>query len=585
MRRFLRALRTPSLGARLVLMLTAVGIAGALGATVLLASVLIPSFSNLERRSADIHVERTDAALRALTAQMEEAARDHVELVLHGDGRRIAQPRGADAIVQIARDGRVAIVRNDARGADRQRLAAVARRLPLEGRPARVASAFFLPLDRRLVAIGIAPDARGGAVAALRSVTPSMLSVRLGRGATIDPAFTGATVVARERHHLSVIVPVPGPAGRTVAGVRFTVAREVSTLGRRLLLLAIAGSVLLLLLVLTMLRRMIGEQVLAPLSRLQQHMEEVRTSGALAVLPDGARGDEIGALGRSFNAMVVQLRALREQNAAQSFALGRSESAVAIMHNMRNALAPIGAVLSHAAVRPPAVDPTLMRRALDELADGGLPDERRARLLAFVMQAQAVAEAAEAERAVQDATARRALAHVLDIIGQQQVAAHARAAPTTCDLNAILAQQAAIAGYAGGATTTFSLPDTPVAVRADRVILTQVVGNLFANAAEAIAATGRPGGRVHVSCVGTAGQVTLRIADDGEGFDPATAPMLFRRGFSTRVDKSGGLGLHWCANALGAMDGALRLESAGKGRGATAIVTLMAGVEERAAAA
>ncbi len=49
---------------------------------------------------------------------------------------------------------------------------------------------------------------------------------------------------------------------------------------------------------------------------------------------------------------------------------------------------------------------------------------------------------------------------------------------------------------------------------------------------------------------------------------------LFQRGFSTRKHKSGGLGLHWCANSMTAMQGSLRLESEGQGRGAVAILAL-----------
>ena len=51
---------------------------------------------------------------------------------------------------------------------------------------------------------------------------------------------------------------------------------------------------------------------------------------------------------------------------------------------------------------------------------------------------------------------------------------------------------------------------------------------------------------------------------------------MFERGFSTRAMKSGGLGLHWCANAMLAMGGSLRLESDGGGLGARAVLTLAA---------
>jgi len=48
----------------------------------------------------------------------------------------------------------------------------------------------------------------------------------------------------------------------------------------------------------------------------------------------------------------------------------------------------------------------------------------------------------------------------------------------------------------------------------------------------------------------------------------------FERGFSTRRSKSGGMGLHWSANAARAMGGALSLHSVGMGMGATARLRL-----------
>ncbi len=50
--------------------------------------------------------------------------------------------------------------------------------------------------------------------------------------------------------------------------------------------------------------------------------------------------------------------------------------------------------------------------------------------------------------------------------------------------------------------------------------------------------------------------------------DAGTLPNLFRRGFSTKGQGHGGIGLHWCANALNACKGAIRVESQGTGKGA-----------------
>ena len=137
-----------------------------------------------------------------------------------------------------------------------------------------------------------------------------------------------------------------------------------------------------------------------------------------------------------------------------------------------------------------------------------------------------------------------------------------------------MAQNATIARYSGENSIAFSFPSKPHWVMANRVILSQVVGNLFANAAEAIAATGRGSGSISVTIRDKGDSTEIHIRDDGEGFDPATAPTLFQRGYSTRAHKSGGLGLHWCANSMLTMEGRLDLVSDGKGTGAKAILTL-----------
>ena len=143
-----------------------------------------------------------------------------------------------------------------------------------------------------------------------------------------------------------------------------------------------------------------------------------------------------------------------------------------------------------------------------------------------------------------------------------------------CDVTEIVAQNATIARYSGRTSIAFSFPAHPAPVLANRVILSQVIGNLFANAAEAVGAAGRTSGAITVTVDDEGEAAVIRIRDDGEGFDPDVAATLFQRGFSTRAHKSGGLGLHWCANSMTAMEGRLTLHSDGRGRGAVAILTL-----------
>jgi signal transduction histidine kinase len=595
-------LRLPrSLGAKLVLILTGVGLIGATALTLLLAAVITPNFNRLEQDSIAAHVARTQAVVEDLAAKVENAVRDYGDWTASWD--YMAAPDRAFeeesfstlAMVNLDVNG-MAYVRPDrsvviarwidvAREADvpamRGALTAAIARLDFEkALTGRSSAGFYLRLGDTLAAIGVArvrrSDGSGGSrgyVLMARAVTAAQLSTLLQLKAGFAAPAVDVTVTS-SASRTRIAVPVPGPDGHAVATAAYAVPRDLSTLGKRMLVLAVLGSSLLLAVVLLVLRRMITRLVLRPLHRVERHMGVVRSSGELGLLTGRARDDEIGSLVTSFNSMLRQLQDLREQVEVQSFTLGRSESAVAVMHNVRNALNPVTTILSQGADRSAPVDGKTIDRALGELADPALPAERREKLLAFLAAAFEAVERERADRREQLGVGRAALRQVLEIIGEQQEAAHERPALATCDISEIVAQNATIARYSGENSISFSFPARPHLVRANRVILSQVVGNLFANAAEAIAATGRGGGSIAVSVQQQGERVEIVIRDDGEGFDPARTATLFRRGFSTRAQKTGGLGLHWCANTMLAMDGTLELVSDGVGTGARAVLTL-----------
>jgi C4-dicarboxylate-specific signal transduction histidine kinase len=103
-------------------------------------------------------------------------------------------------------------------------------------------------------------------------------------------------------------------------------------------------------------------------------------------------------------------------------------------------------------------------------------------------------------------------------------------------------------------------------------VVTQILGNLLVNAAEAIRETGQGKGCIDIDASldqdnGRA-CVHLTVSDNGAGIDPNLLPNLFGRGFSTKKTKTGGIGLHWSANSVAAMGGRMYADSDGAGRGA-----------------
>jgi signal transduction histidine kinase len=595
-----------SLGGKLLLILASVGLVGSVALTLLLAAVITPSFNALERQSIDSHVQRTRATLNDFAAKVENSVRDYGDWNSSYD--YIVNPTRAfeeesfspnamanldvEGMAYLRPDKSLVIARwiDPKAGADdklRDAMVRTMRDAPLDAVLKHGTTGnsghFYARLGNAVVAVGVAhvrrSDGSGaprGFVIMVRRIDSRQLSRLLQVSAKFDvPADRGA-LVTTSSDTMRIAVPIAGANGRAVAAASFTVPRDVSLLGRHMLWLAVLGSTILLAVVLAVLSRMIARLVLKPLGRVEGHMQRVRDSGSLSVLDDDAsRQDEIASLGRSFNSMLVQLKDLREQVEVQSFALGRSESAVAVMHNVRNALNPVSTILSAGIGQAPPVDRATLDKVIAELARDDVSAERRAKLAAFAAAAIDAEEKQRAERRDQLQVGRDAMRQVLEIIGAQQQLAHERPPLEECDATQIIAQNATIARHSGGgASIVFAFPAKPHPVLANRLLLSQVVGNLFSNAAEAIVAAGGSGNITVTIDEAAGGQVEIAIRDTGEGFDPADAPNLFQRGYSTRAHKSGGLGLHWCANSMTAMEGSLALESDGVGFGAVARLVL-----------
>lgn len=592
-----------SLGAKLVAILTGIALLGAASVTLLLALVITPSFDRLEAQAIEGHVERTRAALTEYASKVEASVRDYGDWnesydYMGAPNRAFEEDSfatsamvnlGVNGMAYVRPDGGVVIARwlDIETGRDqpemRARMLTAIGRIDVARALAKDNSAsFYARLGDRIAAIGIArvrrTDGSGeprGTVVMARLISSEQLSnlLQLRAGIDLPHPLAEPSIVAGERS-IAVGVPVLGEGNRPVASATFTVPRDLSALGRNMLKLAAIGTTALLLLVMAVLSLMIVRLVLRPLNRVERHMGVVRSSGNLLPLTGPPRRDEIGSLIASFNAMLSQLKDLREQVEAQSFKLGQSESAVAVMHNVRNALNPISTILSQGLGEAPAADRALIDRALAELADEAIPAMRRQKLAAFVAAVLTREAEAREERKEQLGIGRDALHNVLEIIGCQQQQAHERPPLDTCDATDLVARNATIARYSGANSIAFHFPSKPHWVFANRVLLSQVIGNLFSNAAEAIAAKHGEGGSIAVAIRERGDKVEIRITDDGEGFDPADAPQLFQRGFSTRKHKSGGLGLHWCANSMVAMGGSLTLLSDGKGQGACAVLEL-----------
>ena len=109
--------------------------------------------------------------------------------------------------------------------------------------------------------------------------------------------------------------------------------------------------------------------------------------------------------------------------------------------------------------------------------------------------------------------------------------------------------------------------------------LQQVLLNLLLNASEAMSANEPHDRRLTVSTALTdEGLVTVAVADNGSGLEPATANRLFEPFFTT---KENGLGLGFCSicRSIVAAHGGRLEASNGQERGATFTLTLRCAVQ------
>lgn len=122
-----------------------------------------------------------------------------------------------------------------------------------------------------------------------------------------------------------------------------------------------------------------------------------------------------------------------------------------------------------------------------------------------------------------------------------------------------------------------SLDEGACDVLGDADRLAQVVSNVLGNA---LKFTPR-GGRIEVRLARVGDQVELSVSDTGEGISAEFLPFVFerfRQGDSTSTRKQGGLGIGLAVvrHIVELHGGRVRAESAGRGRGATFVITLHA---------
>ena len=144
----------------------------------------------------------------------------------------------------------------------------------------------------------------------------------------------------------------------------------------------------------------------------------------------------------------------------------------------------------------------------------------------------------------------------------------------TVDMRSVVADAVAIVRTAArvrDAEITATADETPVVVRADAIMLRQVVLNLVNNAIDALDGPGSVAVRTRTERNGIGpARAVVSVSDTGRGVHPEHLPHIFEPFFTTKeIGQGVGLGLAICQSFVEQHGGTIRAESAGVGRGTT----------------
>ena len=410
------------------------------------------------------------------------------------------------------------------------------------------------------------------------TITPLMEGRVSGPDAAIVDEIdrTGGSVI-RDRDEISRVYGViPDIFGRPALLVRVDVPKSIYVQGQTAVRFAMLSLFLSGMVVLFVLMAGLRIVILKPTRKLTAHAVEIGEKGNLTTHLDLNRRDELGILAGELNRMVDHLVEARQKLMDQSFQLGISEMAGGVLHNIGNAVTPLKvrvAGLSDIVASAPTAE---LRMALDELADANTPPDRRLDLQQFARLASREFTVLLDKTAEQLVGISYQVDHVARILSDQERFSRAARVVEQVPVEALVRESVDVLGeelrreirIEPGAGLRETDP-----VLGSRVALQQVLVNLIKNSAESIRQASRETGTGLILIDAKAEEyngrrmIHLSVKDNGAGIAPENMSRLFERGYSTKT-RSSGLGLHWSALTVKAMDGYISAESAGPGQGA-----------------
>lgn len=594
-----------------------------LGVTEILVArnVLMPSFTELEHTQADVAMRRIQFAVGRNFQQIQQAATDwgnwtDTYRFAHDHNRAFVDenvtPVGLrqlniNVLMILDLNGQeIASGTLDLEGGQPLDLDLARRRALTEDFPWRshlrtgVSAHGFLRTDRGILMIAAAPILDGLGHGPSRGM---VLMGRLLNGQEIaaigsqaqahltlqpkSPPGQGQRRVQTD-DAIQVYLPVDDIYGNPILTFRVDEPREITHRGHTAVVYATAYLIGAAVLVMILLVVQLNRVILNPLAQMTRHAVAIGQDSDLTGRLDFKRADEIGVLAGAFDRMVARVAESRGQLVDQSFQAGFAELAKGVLHNLGNAMTPIGVRVNTLRGKLRAVPIEDFEMAATELARGNVDPARRADLEEFVRLA--CGELSSMLKAAQDdvEVMVRQTSIVQSALSEQMRSTRNEHVVETLRLPELLSQSLDVVPDSARQRLLIEVDESLNrigAVTVPRTVLRLVLQNFMINAADATRDAGKAQGRVRVTAdivrEGATEQLCLHCADEGVGIAAENLTRVFEKGFSTKSKETNfGIGLHWCANAVGALGGRVWASSEGPGRGACLHVSVPIGPRE-----
>ncbi len=378
------------------------------------------------------------------------------------------------------------------------------------------------------------------------------------------------------KHEFKTHLGLLNNKGNLLGAISFSTPRDISALGYSALLSATAAIAAAILALLLILASGIRRITVRRLQQLESNVHAFRSTGELVEGGIAAGTDEIATLSNEFRNMAIELNEASEKLMQRTYLQGKADSAAGMLHNVRNALAPVR-VMQEKWLREEALPfRANMERAADELDNQDITPERRAQLEAFLLSAaKTIALSARSRRQEMEEN-KSSIDQIASILGSYNFDMSSATPGEEVDFLSVLGTEIKTLDARDSENVAFVLPDSMPKLSGNRIHLGQVLGNILVNADEAMIAAGVAEKRITVNydVDSNANMMTIRLTDNGDGIPADKLAAVFQRGYSTRDHKTGGLGMHWSANAMRAMNGSIAIESEGAGKGATVVLQI-----------